>query len=156
MEVRAGRAQSVDIDRIARQARIDKASEDVDLVRDGVPLKVAHWNILVEPVKPKTMSDGGIMLPEDMLKAEAIQTTLGRVLQCGPTAFEGKTSSGISLATLAEGISSAEQLIGRYVIYQKYTGHAIQLRRTGTKLILLTVTEILAVPDNPADWQFYL
>lgn len=149
-------AQKIDIDAIARKAQRDAKVGNVDLLKAGIPLQMTYWNIVAEPKEPKTTSDGGIELASSVAERQAIQITVARVLACGPGAFAGQTSSGIPLSEMAEGVKCAADLIGKYVIHQKYTGLLLTTRQHQRKLLILTNTEILAITDDPDYWEFYL
>lgn len=158
MRVTTARGE-IDIDAAARQAKLESSGPRVDFIAEGLPGGMAHWNIAVEPKRPKSMSDGGIALASTVEERQAIQITVGRVIQCGPSAFEGKTSSGIPLNVLAKGVERPEDLIGRYIVHQRFTGLQLTVRRTGQKVLFITNTEILFVFDKGADpdyFEFYL
>lgn len=148
----------VNVDLAARRALQQADAETVDLLKlDRLPVQPAGWNILVEPMTPKQTSEGGIMLVSESQMAEEVNTTVGRVIACGPTAMQGKTNSGIEIRDFTDDIQKPADLKGRYVIYQKHTGQDVVLKKYGDrKLKLLTVTELLAVVDDPDDLRFYL
>jgi len=144
------------VDRAARRALSDVAHQEPDLLVDGFPFTPGLWNIVVEPLKPRTMSDGGIEVVDVSQEAESYQVTVGRVLKAGPSALEGKTSSGIELANFAPGIRSPEDLIGKFVIYQCHVGQQLTIRRTDQKLKVMKITDLLGVTDDPYAWKFYI
>jgi co-chaperonin GroES (HSP10) len=145
---------AIDIDQLARQAQRDQVK--VDYLKEKLPLRPIGWQILLEPQEPKKTSAGGIIIADAAQQVEEITITVGRVLRVGPTALQGKTSSGVNLADLDPSIQKVDDLIGMYVIYQRYTGSTITLRRTGKKLLLLTVTELLAIAEDPDELLFYV
>lgn len=145
-----------DIDRAAANAKRSRADEDVDLLKQGFPFEPGLWNIVVEPIKARTMSDGGIEVPDIATEAEAFQITVARVLKCGPSAFEGRTSSGIELRNFLPGITCAADLIGRYVIHQLHTGMNLTFRRTGKQIRIMKLTDLLGATSDPNAWKFYV
>jgi hypothetical protein len=145
-----------DIDRAARQAYMKKTEPEVDLLEDGFPFEPAFWNIVVEPIKARTVSDGGIEVPDVATQADGIQLTVCRALKCGPTAFEGKTVSGIALKDFLPGIDCAEKLVGRYFIHQLHTGQELTLRKTGKTIRVLKLTDLLGETGDPNAWKFYV
>src|SRR6266852_3006504 len=96
------------VERAARAALREKVQLP-DLLLDGIPFMPAYWYVIVEPLKPRTMSDGGLEVVDLSQEAEGYQMTVGRVLNCGPAAFEGRTTSGIDLSRFTNEISSAAQ-----------------------------------------------
>lgn len=124
------------------------------------PLEVAGWNILIAPLGAKTQSDGGIAFAETTQQAEEIQIKIGKVIGVGPTCMEGKTTSGIELKYLTKSINTPEQLLGKFLMYQAYTGHAVRAKTAtggmGKRLLFITATEVLAVVKNPEQWRHYI
>jgi hypothetical protein len=143
------------VDRIARQA-LRQSAPKPDLLTDGFPFEPGGWNIVVEAIEPRTISDGGIEVVDVSQLAESIQMTIARVLKCGPAAMEGTTTSGIKLCNFLEGIQSPADLIGKFVVYQMHTGQELMLRRTGQKIRILKVTDLLGVTSDPNAWKFYI
>ena len=144
-----------DIDRLARQA-LKERQEKPDLLKIGFPFEPGGWHIIVEPIAPRSVTDGGIEIVEDAQNAESFLATIGRVLKVGPSCMEGTTPSGIKLSNFRPDIQKGEDLIGRYVLYQLHTGHELKLRASGLKLRILKVTDLLGVTDEPNAWRFYI
>jgi hypothetical protein len=145
----------IDIDRVARRA-LKAVAKTPDLFKDGFPFDPGWVNIVVEQIAPRTVSDGGIEVVEDSVTAEAIQCTVARVLKAGPAAMEGKTASGIELKNFHKDIQTVEQLIGKFVIFQLHCGQELTLRKTGQKIRVLKVTDLLGVTADPQAWKFYI
>jgi hypothetical protein len=146
----------------ARQAAVSKDEEErrfadkFDLVkliaRDPAvfPIEISLWNILIEMVQPSAKM-GILIKTDDQIKAEQYFSVIGRVVLCGPSALEGKTSSGIPLANFTAGIKDPAALIGKYVIHQRHVGADIWFApMPGKRLKIISATEILAVTDNPS------
>lgn len=147
----------IDIDALARDAQREIAkSNSVDPwdSRENLPIRAWFWNVLVEPLKPKERSKGGIIVTEQAQEAKKLTTTIGIIRDIGPTAFTGKTSSGIDLSRFSREIEYPEDLIGRFVSYQRYTGHAYEMRN-GRRLIMITESEILGEVPDPDQFVFY-
>lgn len=145
----------IDIDRLARDAKKDLAAKP-DLLKDGFPFEPAWIWIVVEPRTPKTMSAGGILHVEVSQTAETYQASIGRVLKAGPASMDGKTTSGIDLNKFLPGITTREQLIGKWVIYQQHTGMRLRLAKTDQVIMVMKVTDLLGASDEPDAWKFYL
>jgi hypothetical protein len=143
------------VERAARDAQ-RAARPKSDLFKDGVPFRPGLWNILVEPIEPKQESEGGIVLAAISQEAEAFQITIGRVLKVGPACMEGKTTSGIELCNFLPGITKPEHLLGKYFVYQLHTGMSMTLRKTGQRVIVMKVTDLLGDTEDPEAWKFYV
>lgn len=144
--------------RLEREEAEAQAAELVDLLThinnpEIWPHECALWGLLIEMVRPKNRM-GRFLKVESQVQAEQYLTVVGRVLQCGPVAMEGKTESGIPLNQLTATIKTPEQLIGKYVIIQRYTGNDLYFApMPGKKLRYITVTEILGVTTVPSMWM---
>jgi hypothetical protein len=132
------------------------APTTIDLLKEGFPFEPGGWYICVEPITPAEVSEHGIILAEITKTAEGYQATVGRVLKCGPSAFEGKTTSGIELKNYLPGISCAKDLIGTYQVYQQHTGQPLTLRKTGQRIIVMKLTDLLGGVADPQAWKFYV
>lgn len=149
--------ESVDIDRVAREAmRVRAAPGLPDLLKVGFPFEPSWVQIVVEPIAPPTTSEGGIAMVGESQEAEEIQNSIGRVLKAGPAAMEGQTASGIKLSNFLPGIQTREQLIGKFVVYKMHTGQAMTLRRTGQKIRVMHVTDLIGTTEDPTAWKFYI
>lgn len=106
---------------------------------EEVPLKVALWRVLVEPLVAKEESKGGIILPEQTIVETEITTSIGRVIQLGSMAYKSRTRSGLDLSE-----EPNKPKIGDYVLFNANSGHRIRLA-DGRKMKLLNDDSILAV-----------
>lgn len=149
-----------DIDRAARRAEANMRGaaklDEWDLLKDGFPFRPALWNIVVEPIKARTVSDGGIVVPEMSTDADGIQTTVARVLKVGPAAFDGVTSSGIALKNFLPGVTCAEDLIGKFYFHQQHVGMILRLRKTDQQVKVMKLTDLLGETEDPQAWKFYV
>jgi hypothetical protein len=153
----------IDIDALARQAQRDvKAGVTAPVAQppreplsiEVLNAKTLNWCILVEPREISEKLGTGVLVKSEISKEiEEIKTTIGRVIDLGPTALDGKTPSGIQINKVALGIESREDLLGKWVLYQRYTGHAVRNARLGRTVVVLTISELLMVVDNPDDWD---
>lgn len=148
-------ARSDDIDRLARNA-LRETKPKPDLFATGFPFDPGWVNIVVEPIEPRTVSDGGIETVTVSQEAEAIQCTVARVLKAGPAAMEGTTASGIKLGNFHKNIQTPEDLVGKFVVYQLHCGQEMTLRKTGQRIRVLKVTDLLGITDDPQAWKFYI
>lgn len=144
---------------LEEEQEAERKAERIDLLTvirekpEAFPLEVASWNILIEMVKVKDRM-GRFLKHIDQMNQEQYLTTVGRVLMCGPTALTGKTESGIPLDQLTATIKKPEDLIGKYVVIQRYTGNDLFFAPWPIKkLRYITATEILSVTTNPGMWM---
>lgn len=148
-----------EMERLAQEAADQEEADNIDLLEvirempDRFDLDVASWNILIEMRRPKNKM-GRFVKVESQLTTEQYLTTVGRVLMCGPTALEGRTTSGIDLSHLTRKIKTPEELVGKFVILQRYTGNDLHFApNPAIKLRLITAGEILAVTSMPGMWM---
>lgn len=150
-------------EQFAKEEEELRIAERIDLLKiiqadqlngtENFPLEVAMWQILIEMQRPKDRM-GRFIKVETQRENEQYLTTVGRVLMVGPTAMSGKTESGIPLDQLTATIKTPEQLIGKYVIIQRYTGNELFFAPWPVKkLRYITATEILGVTTNPGMWM---
>jgi len=144
------------VDRAARGALREVEARIPDLLVDGIPFTPALWMIVIEPLKPRTVTDGGIEVVDVSQEAEGYQVTVGRVLSAGPASMEGKTTSGINLANFTADIQTPAQLVGKYVMYQRHVGQDLRLRKTDQVVKVMKVTDLLGVTSDPYAWKFYI
>lgn len=144
------------VERAARDALRAVGPREPDLLLDGFPFTPAHWMIVVEPLKPRNRSDGGIEVVDVSQEAEAYSVTVGRILKAGPTSMEGRTTAGIELCKFTDDITKREQLIGIHVIYQHHIGMTLTLRKTGQVVKAMKITDLLGVTEDPHAWKFYI
>lgn len=143
------------VDRAARAAMRESEPEP-DLLLAGFPFTPALWNIVIEPLRPRSVSDGGIEVVDISMEAEQIQVTVGRVLKCGPSAFAGRTTSGIDLGNFTQDIQSPGQILGKHVVHKRYAGMELTLRKTGQIVRVMVLGDLLGVTDDPYAWKFYI
>lgn len=150
-------------EQFAKEEEELRIAERIDLLKiiqadqlngtENFPLEVAMWQILIEMQRPKDRM-GRFIKVETQRENEQYLTTVGRVLLVGPTAMSGKTESGIPLDQLTATIKTPEQLVGKYVIIQRYTGNDLFFAPWPVKkLRYITATEILSVTKVPGMWM---
>lgn len=144
------------VERAAREALREEETPPPDLLLDGIPFTPALWNIVVEPLVPRTTSDGGIEVVDISQEAESYSVTVGRVLRAGPEAMKGKTAAGIDLSNFTDDIHTREELIGKHVVYKHHVGQKLTLRKTGQEVKAMAITDLLGVTEDPHAWKFYI
>lgn len=143
------------VDRAAREALRAKVPKP-DLLKEGFPFNPGLWNIVVEPIEAKEETEGGIVLAAISQEADAFQVTCGRVLKAGMACMEGKTTAGIDLCHFLPHAQTPAQLIGLHVMFQLHTGMSLYLRKTGQRIIVMKVTDLLGETSDPTAWKFYV
>lgn len=136
------------------ERRIKAADEEAKLepiTPEQLPMQPMFWHVLIEPMRPKQQSKGGLILAEETTRVEEILTTIGRLVAIGPAAFQGKTESGIDLSKDID----RDTLVGRWVMYAKHTGQEIKLR-SGHRLMLMNDSELLAFVDDPEEFRHWI
>lgn len=102
------------------------------------------WRVLIAPVKPKTMSRGGIEIPALAQEAQEYMNYLGKVVAVGDLAFKSEKFAG----------QQSFPGVGDFVIYGRYAGQKIQHR--GVKLLVVNDDEILCVVSDPEALKIYI
>lgn len=96
-----------------------------------------YWRVLIMPVRPRTMSKGGIVLPASSQATQQHLNYIGKVVAVGSLAFTDKR-------LVAE---KNIPLVGDYVAYGRYAGQVLSYK--GVRLLIVNDDEILAVINNP-------
>jgi co-chaperonin GroES (HSP10) len=97
------------------------------------------FHVLVRPVSVKSLTKGGIIIPDSTKEDMAYLTTIGKVLSLGDLAYGDQDK-------FPKGNWCKE---GDYVCYGKHTG--TKLFYKGVRLILLFDDQIMLRVENPAD-----
>ena len=127
-----------------------------DLFEAGFPFTPALWMIVIEPLRPREESDGGIAVVDLSQEAEEFQMTVGRVLKAGPASMDGQTTGGVRLNNFTADIQTPADLIGKYVVHHRHVGQELTLRKTGQVVKVMKVTELLGITEDPYAWKFYI
>lgn len=122
-------------------------------------LRTHLWYVLIEPLKPKTKSSGGLIeIPESAQTIEEINITIGQVLQVGPLAYQNNTKGGLDMRRFSHELVKPQDLIGRFVMYKRHTGMNLVLKEPNgdrAKFLLLDDDAVLCDVDDPSDFVFY-
>lgn len=86
-------------------------------VRDDWPIPVG-WRILINPIDPKSITEQGIILPEEVVRAETFGNYLGRVVAMGELCYKHEKFGG----------GDPWCKIGDWVAYGQHAGQAIIVR----------------------------
>lgn len=107
------------------------------------------WKILVMPMRPATISKGGILIPQVRQDTDQYLNYVGRVVALGPLAYKATrwASMGLKLEHTPQ--------IGDWVLYPIYQYARIDFK--GRKLILLNDDSFLGIiPKGVNPWDFKL
>lgn len=94
-------------------------------------MEVLGFRVLIEPEEIKEVTAGGIVLPEELIKAERRATQTGTIVSIGPTAWQA----------FDDGEKWAK--VGDKVHYSKYGGKLILDVDTGKELVVIADEDIL-------------
>jgi co-chaperonin GroES (HSP10) len=101
------------------------------------------WRMLVMPVKPRKISKGGIVIPEEAQTNATYLNYVGKVIAMGPLAYKSDRFAGVD-----------PPKPGDFVIYGRYAGQPLDHR--GTKLLIVNDDEILARVTDPESLKIYI
>lgn len=144
----------------------EKVNYDEDLndafdpeIPEGLP-RVSTWHILIAPCKPRTMSKGGIALPNQVIQAEDHLNYLGRIAAIGPLAGSSEKFHVITnrfLYWITAGHfgwkSCWNYKVGDLVLFGTYSGQKIFYR--GTHFRLVNDDRIEGDADSPKGFKIY-
>jgi co-chaperonin GroES (HSP10) len=148
---------SAELENIGVDVRNDQEMDELDWTNDetkslpkaGEVIVPFAWRILVMPMRPRSVTKGGILLPQTRQDTDQYLNYVGRVVALGPLAF--RHSKYVNMGMKPEDIPQR----GDWVIYPIYQYARIDFK--GTKLILLNDDSFLArVPKGVSPWDFKL
>ena len=97
------------------------------------------FHVLVRPISVKSVTKGGIFIPDSTREDMSYLTTVAQVLSLGNLAYMDKDKFP----------SGAWCSVGDYVCYGKHAG--VKMVYKGIKLILLYDDQIMLKVENPKD-----
>jgi len=97
------------------------------------------WRMLILPYRGKETTEGGIYLPNQVLKDTQLQTVVGYVVKQGPLCYKDADK-------FPDGAWCTEK---QWVIFARYAGS--RFRIDGGECRILNDDEILATIDDPED-----
>jgi co-chaperonin GroES (HSP10) len=116
--------------------------EDVS-IPDDLP-EPFLWRLLVMPVRPKTMSKGGIMLAQSAQEAQQYLTFVGKILKVGDLAYKSDKMAG----------QTWFPQVGEWVGFGKHAGFPIEYK--GLRLVLLNDDHIMFGTKNPDGFKVHV
>lgn len=115
-----------------------------------LPITPIGWRVVVRPFRPKSVTAGGIELPEEAIESEELLTYVGQIVAMGDQCFTAVTRSGIDLSTMAN-----KPKVGDWIMYGTYGGQKL-VTKTGTKYLVMNDDGIMGIVKDPASFRAYL
>lgn len=116
----------------------DLSQEDLD----ALPIPTGY-RLLMIPYSPPKATKSGIIVSDQMHKAETVASTVGYVVKTGPDCYSDKDR-------YPDGPWCKE---GDFVLFGRYAGARIQ--RDGLEMRILNDDEILALISDPENYFAY-
>ena len=99
------------------------------------------WRLLVMPYAGKTMTDGGILLPDQAREREALATVVAYVLKLGPLAYADPNKFGDNAEPWCQE--------GQWVCMGRYAGSRFKIE--GGEVRIINDDEVIATLLEPDD-----
>lgn len=110
---------------------------------------VALWRILVEPYIPPYRGQVAVDVGQ-VLEAQRVLSTVGRIVQIGEFAYQSRTSAGLELSK-----ATVRAEVGQYWLFEMYAGQEVNVV-SGHKLRILNETDLLVRINDPDQIKNYL
>jgi len=117
---------------------------DPSLVEKSVKERLPQptgWRILVMPYQGKQTTEGGIVLPDEVLKREQLATVVAYVLKVGPLAYKDPGKFGEDRTAWCEE--------GQWVCIGRYAGSRFKI--DGAEIRIINDDEVIATILEPED-----
>lgn len=162
--------RKIDMDEMARRARAAPKDGKLAIVRepepevrplrrDQLPFLAYTWFLIVEPREP-AVKVGSLYLGNETRDVEKVKTTVGRVLDIGPTFGKGRSGSGVALDD-DEKLKNLK--VGDHVLYARYTGQAVKFVinedddiSKAREVVILSDSELLCAVSDPARIRYWI
>ena len=99
------------------------------------------WRILVMPYQGKATTDGGIVLPDEVVRREQLATVVAYVLRVGPLAYQDPAKFGESQEPWCKE--------GDWVCIGRYSGSRFKI--DGGEIRIINDDEVIATILEPGD-----
>ena len=99
------------------------------------------WRILVMPYQGKTTTDGGILLPDEVVRREQLATVVAYVLKVGPLAYKDPNKFGEACEPWCEE--------GQWVCIGRYAGSRFKI--DGGEIRIINDDEVISTILDPED-----
>ena len=112
-------------------------------VPEGAP-EPTLWRLLIMPLVPKKVTDGGIILTSDTQKNQSMINYIGRVAKIGSLAFKSNNTKD----------EQNPPEVGDYVIFGRYAGVRIMFK--GVPMVIVADDDIIAKTEDPTGFKVYV
>lgn len=122
----------------------DKRVLDPSLVDKSLKERLPQptgWRILVMPYQGKATTDGGIVLPDEVVRREQLATVAAYVLKVGPLAYQDSAKFGESCEPWCKE--------GDWVCIGRYSGSRFKI--DGGEIRVINDDEVIATILEPGD-----
>ena len=122
----------------------DKRVLDPSLVSKSLKERLPQptgWRILVMPYQGKATTDGGIVLPDEVVRREQLATVVAYVLKVGPLAYKDPAKFGDSQEPWCKE--------GDWVCIGRYSGSRFKIE--GGEIRIINDDEVIATILEPGD-----
>ena len=99
------------------------------------------WRLLVMPYQGKATTDGGIVLPDEVVRREQLATVVAYVLRMGPLAYKDPAKFGENCEPWCEE--------GQWVCIGRYAGSRFKI--DGGEIRVINDDEVIATILEPGD-----
>jgi co-chaperonin GroES (HSP10) len=99
------------------------------------------WRLLVMPYQGKATTDGGIVLPDEVVRREQLATVVAYVLRVGPLAYKDPAKFGENCEPWCEE--------GQWVCIGRYAGSRFKI--DGGEIRVINDDEVIATLLEPGD-----
>jgi co-chaperonin GroES (HSP10) len=99
------------------------------------------WRVLVMPYQGRTMTDGGILIPDQAREREALATVVAYVLRLGPLAYQDPNKFGDNPEPWCKE--------GQWVCIGRYAGSRFKI--DGGEVRIINDDEVIATILEPED-----
>jgi co-chaperonin GroES (HSP10) len=109
----------------------------------------ANWRLLVKPRQPKRKTSGGILLPEEAVKAQKLTENLAQVIAVGPLAYQDDKFREHPKAPRHRDCE-----VGDWVLFNRHSGLTVDIRGDDGESVrykFINDDDVIASSKNPDD-----
>jgi len=117
---------------------------DLDMMLPEGSPEPMLWRVLVIPLTPKTVTDGGILLTSETQQNQKMINYIGKVAKVGSMAYQSHNTKG----------ESDPPKVGDYVIFGRYAGVRIEYK--GVPMVIVADDDIIAKAVDPTGYRIYV
>lgn len=118
---------------------------DSVLPAEGSIVEPWGYKVLVMPMRPRAVSQGGILIPQTVQNTDQYLNYVGRIVALGPYAYKHPKYEGWPAASFPKR--------GDWMLYPLYDYHRIDFK--GTKLFMMNDDSFIGrIPEGVDPWLF--